>query len=186
MSSTNAPFGLRCVYHPSGEPRIESLAAGIASTYGTAIYTGTPVKFNTDGTLIPTGTGADTCVGIFAGCQFTSAGRRFVLPYWPASQAYDTGTMVAYYQPLDTNAIYEGQANGSVAQTANFEGINLANASTGSTYTGLSQQALNATTTGATAATFQIVNIAPYPDNAWGDAYTVVRVRISTFTGQVA
>jgi hypothetical protein len=25
----------------------------------------------------------------------------------------------------------------------------------------------------------QILDIAPYPDNAWGDAYTIVRVRIN-------
>jgi len=26
---------------------------------------------------------------------------------------------------------------------------------------------------------FRIVDLAPYPDNAWGDAYTVVRVQVS-------
>jgi hypothetical protein len=186
MSSTNAPFGLRCVFHPAGEPRLASLKDGILSGYGTSIFTGTPIKRDTNGTLIPTATGADSTIGIFVGCQFTSAGRRFILPYWPAAQTYDAGSMIAQYEMIDGNAIYEGQADGSVAMTANGEGINLVDASAGSVYTGNSSQALNHTTTGATAATFQIVNVADYPDNDWGDTYTIVRVKISTFQGQVA
>lgn len=186
MSATLAPFGLRCVFHPSGEPRIESLNAGIVSGYGTGIFTGTPVKRDVNGTIIPTAVGADTAIGVFCGCQFTSLGRRFVLPFWPAGQTYDVGSMIAQYQTLDPNSIWEGQANGPVPMTANWEGINLVDASAGSTYTGLSSQALNATVTGATAATFQIVNIAGYQDNDWGDAFTIVRVRVSTYQGQVA
>jgi hypothetical protein len=187
MSSTNAPFGLRLAFHPAGDPRIASLKDGILSTYGTAIYTGTPIKRDTNGTIIPVGTGADVCIGIFCGCQYTTTdGRRIISAYWPASTAYVAGSMIAQYEMIDGNAIYEGQADGSVAQTANGEGINLVDASTGSAYTGLSSQALNHTTTGATAATFQIVDVAPYPDNDWGDTYTIVRVKISTFQGQVA
>lgn len=187
MSTTNAPFGLRCVFHPAGEPRIESLVDGILSGYSTSIFTGTPIKRDTNGTIIPCATGADSCIGIFAGCQYTATdGRRIVSAYWPASTSYVAGSMIAQYELIDGNAIYEGQADGSIAMTANGEGINLVDASAGSTYTGLSSQALNHTTVGATPATFQIVNIAPYPDNAWGDAYTVVRVKISTFQGQVA
>ena len=187
MSATNAPFGLRCVYHPSGTPRVETLANGIASGYATGLYTGTPVKLTTTGTLVATATGADSTIGVFAGCFFISGGRPFQLPYWPASQTYDANTIMwAQYNAFDPQAIYEGQANGSVAQTALGEAINLADASAGSTYTGLSSQALNATTTGATPGTFTIQNIAPYPDNAWGDAYTIVRVRIGTFQGPIA
>lgn len=187
MSSTNAPFGLRCAFHPAGEPRIETLVDGILSTYGTSIFTGTPIKRDTNGTIIPCSTGADSCIGIFAGCQYTATdGRRVVSAYWPASTAYVAGSMLAFYEMIDGNAIYEGQADGTIAQTALGEGINLVDASTGSTYTGLSTQALNHTTTGATPATFQITNIAPYPGNAWGDTYTIVQVKISTFQGQVA
>lgn len=192
MSSTSAPFGLRPVYHPSGVIRQEQLLSGIVSGYGTAIYTGTPVKFDTNGTLIPCSTGADVCIGVFQGCEFSASGKYFVLPYWPAAQTYDTpagngqvNPMWAFYTS-DPQIIYEGQADGSIAQTANGESINLANTSQGSTYTGQSTQALNHTTTGSSAGTFQVVNVAPYEDNTWGDTYTIVRVKISSYQGPVA
>lgn len=185
MSATAAPTGLVPVYHPSGTIRIENQVDGVASAYGTALYTGTPVKRTTDGTLVAVGTGADVCIGVFQGCQFTSSGKRFVLPYFPASQTYDAGSMIAYFT-MDPHIIYEGQASATMAATTIGEGINLANTSQGSTYTGFSTQALNATTTGTTAATFQVLNLAPYPNNAWGDAYPIIRVKISTYQGQVA
>lgn len=187
MSTTSAPFGIRCVYHPSGEPRIETLANGIASAYGTGLYTGTPIKMTATGTLEATATGADTTIGIFVGCFFISGGRPFQIPYWPAAQTYDANTrMWAQYEAFDPNAIYEGQADGSIAQTQNGQAINLVTASTGSVYTGLSAQMLNSTTTGATPGTFIVQNIAPYPDNAWGDTYTIVRVRIGTYQPAIA
>ena len=187
MSATAAPFGLRCVYHPSGVPRIETLVNAVASGYGTSLFTGTPVKLTTDGTLVAVGTGAEDICGIFVGCFYITGGRAFgPMPYWPAGQTYDAGSyMWMQYEALDGNAIYEAQADGSIAQTKLGEAINLANVSQGSTYLGTSTQALNATTTGATPGTFTIQNIAPYADNAWGDAYTIVRVR-PTIQGPVA
>jgi hypothetical protein len=183
----DAPFGLRPVYHPSGDVRVEQHANGIASGFGTAIFTGTPIKKATDGTIIPCAVGADVCIGVFAGCQFISGNRPFILPYWPAGQTYDVNTrMVALWNPIDAVAEWEGLANGPVPQTAWGEGINLADASAGSIYTGLSSQHLNATVTGATPATFIVTGLPQYPDNTWGDAFTLLRVRISTVQGQVA
>lgn len=185
MSSTNQAQGLSPVSHPSGVIRQEQQVDGVASGYATSLFTGTPVKRTTDGTLIATATGADTTIGVFQGCQYTSNNKRFISAYWPASTTYDAGSMLVSFTS-DPQITYEGQANGSLAATTIGEGINLADASAGSTYTGISSQRLNATTTGSTAATFQIVGLAPYPDNAWGDAYTKVRVKISTYQGQVA
>ncbi|MFZ5784014.1 MAG: hypothetical protein ACOY4R_27765 [Pseudomonadota bacterium] len=185
MSATAAPFGLQPVFHPSGEIRLSSRVDGVLSTYGTSIFTGTPIKNDTNGTLIPTTTAAaNPTIGVFMGCQFSSGGRRFVLPYWPASQAYDAGSCVVQYTE-DPQTIYAGQGTGSYAATAVGEGVNLQDASQGSTYTGLSTQSLSAAT-GATAATFTIVGLAEYPNNAWGDAYTIVNVKIQTYQGPVA
>jgi hypothetical protein len=192
MSSVSAPFGLRPVWHPSGIIRQDQQLAGIASGYATSLFSGTPVKRTTDGTLVATATGADSTIGVFAGCEFQSAGKFYVLPYWPASQTYDTPVGNGDLNPMwafftsDPGIVYEGQADGSVASSANGEGINLVDSSQGSTFTGVSTQRLNHTTTGATAATFQVVGVAPYADNVWGDAFTIVRVKISTYQGQVA
>jgi hypothetical protein len=191
MSATAAPFGLRPVYHPSGVIRQEALASGILSTYGTAIYTGTPIKYDTNGTIIVTATGADSAIGVFQGCEFSSAGHYFVLPYWPAAQTYDTpgpnnatNPMWAFFTS-DPNIIYEGQSVGSVAAADVGESINVQTASGGSVYSGYSNQSLSAPT-GSSAGTFQIVGIAPYEDNKAGDAFTIVRVKISTLQGPVA
>jgi len=172
--------------------RQDQLASGIASGYSTSLFSGTPVKYTTDGTLVAVGTGADVCVGVFQGCEFSSAGHYFVLPYWPASQTYDTPAGNGILNPMwafftsDPGIIYEGQADGSVAMSANREGINLVDASQGSTYTGVSTQRLNHTTTGATAATFQVVGLSGYPGNEWGDAFTIVQVKIASYQGQIA
>lgn len=187
MSDTSAPFGVRPVWHPSGVIRQSEYLSGVASGYGTSLFTGTPVKWTTTGTLVATATGADSTVGSFAGCEFGDSTGYHVLPYWPASRTYDVVYGPArFYVNDDKGTIYEGQANGTVAVTARHEGINLADASAGSTYTGQSSQALNATTTGATAATYIVQDLAPYPGNEWGDAYPILRVAISTYQGQVA
>jgi hypothetical protein len=185
MSATLAPQGLIPSRHPSGTIRVETLIDGVLSTYGTSIFTGTPIKRDTNGTLIPCAVGADACIGVFQGVEFSAATKRFVIPYWPAGQTYDAGSCLVRFT-ADPDIIYEAQANGPVAATAVGESINLANASQGSTYTGFSTQALNATTTGATAGTFIVWNLAPYDDNAWGDAYTKLLVKIGTAQGAVA
>lgn len=187
MASTSAPFGIRAVSHPSGVIRQEVFPNGIASAYPTAIYTGTPVKRTTDGTLVVVGTGADVAIGVFQGVEYTDASGRFVVsPYWPAAATYANDGYMQAYCTTDKEITYEGQTDGTVAATVIGESINLATASTGSTYTGLSAQMLTATTTGATAGTFQVLGLAPYQNNNWGDAYVIVRVKISSYQGVVA
>ena len=51
MSATNAPFGLRPAFHPSGLDRAQALANGIASGYNTDILKGQPVKYVTGGVI---------------------------------------------------------------------------------------------------------------------------------------
>lgn len=189
MTAVAAPFGVEPAYHPSGVIRQEVLVNGIASGYNTNLFTNTPVKFTTTGTLVACTTGADVCVGVFKGCQFSSAGRFFVTPYWPANQTYDSDGFMEAYFTQDPNIIYIAQCDGSVAQSALWESINLVDASTGSTFTGYSTQRLNHTTTGATAGTFQVVGLEDtgrYGPNQWGDAFTIVKVKISSYQGVIA
>ena len=94
MSSSNAPFGLRPAFHPSGLDRAQALANGIASAYGTDILKGQPVKLNSSGNLVVAAAG-DAFQGAFAGVEWTdTTGRRRVSNYWPASTAYQTGSCV--------------------------------------------------------------------------------------------
>jgi len=179
MSSTNAPFGLRPAFHPSGLDRAQALANGIASGYATDILKGQPVKLNSSGNIVVAAAG-DACQGAFAGVEWTdTTGRRRVSNYWPASTAYQTGSCVAYFYN-DPNIVYEIQADGSLAQTSVGDMADLSNTTAGSTTTGLSQCTLSTTLVGAgNSAQMLIRDIAPLVDNAWGDSYTVVRVTIN-------
>ena len=181
MSSTNAPFGMRPAFHPSGLDRATALADGILSTYSTDILKGQPVKFATTG-VIQVAAAGDSFAGAFSGVEFTdTTGRRRVSNYWPASTAYQTGSCIAYFYN-DPNIVYEIQAAGSLAQTSIGDQADLSNTTAGSTTTGLSACTLSTTLAGSgNTAQMRIINLAPYPDNAWGDSYTIVRVTIAKF-----
>jgi len=179
MSSTSAPFGLRPAFHPSGLDRATMIVDGITSGYGSAILKGQPVKLDTAGVILPAAAG-DAFVGAFAGVEWTdTTGRRRVSNNWPASTAYVTGSCNAYFYQ-DPNIIYEIQTDGTVAQTSIGAEADLSNTTDGSTTTGLSQCTLSSTLKAAgVQGQMQIINLAPYADNAWGDSYVIVRAQIS-------
>jgi hypothetical protein len=181
MSATSAPFGLRPAFHPSGLDRAQALAGGIPSAYNTDILKGQAVLYVAgSGVIEPVNATSDAVSGAFAGVEWTdTTGRRRVSNYWPANTAYQTGSCVAYFYN-DPNIVYEIQAAGSVAQTSIGLGANLSNFAAGSNVTGLSQATLNASilSTGVQGQV-QILDIAPYPDNDWGDAFTIVRVQVA-------
>jgi hypothetical protein len=181
MSATNAPFGLRPAFHPSGLDRAQALAGGIPSAYSSDILKGQAVLYVAgSGVIEPVNATGDSLSGAFAGVEWTdTTGRRRVSNYWPANTAYQTGSCVAYFYN-DPNIVYEIQADGSVAQTSIGLDANLSNFAAGSNVTGLSQATMAATplSTGAQGQ-LQILDLAPYVDNAWGDAYTIVRVQVA-------
>jgi hypothetical protein len=179
MSATNAPFGMRPAFHPSGLDRAQALAGGIVSGYSSDILKGQPVKYVTGGTIEQV-TGTEAFVGAFAGVEWTdTTGRRRVSNYWPANTAYQTGSCVAYFYN-DPNIVYEIQADGPVAQSSIGDEADFVNLTAGSTTTGLSQCRLNSSLAGANnVGQMRIVDIAPYPGNDWGDAFTIVRVTVA-------
>jgi hypothetical protein len=186
MSSTSAPFGLRPAFHPSGLDRAQALANGITSGYASNILKGQPVQYGTTANSITLGTigiAANTgaFVGAFAGVQWTdTTGRARISNYWPASTAYTAGTCVAYFYN-DSNIVYEIQADASMAQTTIGNEYNFSNIAAGSTTTGLSQCTLGASTAAGngTQGQMRVVDLGQGVDNAWGDAYTVVRVVVA-------
>jgi hypothetical protein len=184
MSATSAPFGLRPAYFPTGLERAQALANGITSGYGTAILKGQAVQYSPNaGVILPvldTTTNSGLVSGAFAGVEWTdTTGRRRVSNYWPASTAYITGSCIAYFYN-DQQIVYEIQTDATMAQTAVGNEANLSNFTAGSTTTGLSQMTLSASLVGSgSAGQFRIVDIAPYPDNNWGDPFVIVRVQVS-------
>ena len=194
MSATSAPFGLRPAFHPSGLDRAQALANGIQAVstsgnvsagYATNILKGQPVKMDTGGYIVVAAAG-DAFLGAFAGVEWTdSTGRRRVSNYWPANESFQVGSVVAYFYS-DPNIVYEIQTDGTLSQTAIGDEADLSNTTAGSTTTGLSQATLSTTLAGSgNTAQMRIVDIAPYPDNAWGDNFVIVRATIakSQFAG---
>jgi len=188
MSATNAPFGLRPAFHPSGLDRAQALANGLQAVstsginnvgYATTILKNQPVKYDPAGYIVVAAAG-DAFVGAFSGCEWTDGtGRRRVSNYWPASETFQTGSVVVYFYN-DPNIVYEIQSDATIAQTSLNAQFDFADITAGSTTTGLSQARLGVSTITTTAvAQLRVVDIAPYPDNAWGDTYVIVRVTIS-------
>ena len=120
----------------------------------------------------------DRFIGTFQGVEFTdSDGRRRVSNKWTASQA---GTDIVAYVTLDPSIVYEIQANGSLAVTDIGSQADFTTITAGSTVTGLSALMLDtATLTTSGNASLRIIDLAPGPDNAFGDNYTIVQVQIS-------
>lgn len=180
MSATLAPFGLRPAFHPSGLDRAQALANGIASTFNANILKGQPVKYVAASGVIQPVTSTEAFSGAFAGVEWTdTTGRRRVSNYWPANTAYQTGSCVAYFYN-DPNIVYEIQADGSVAQTSVGLEADFSNLTAGSSVTGLSQCTMSASikATGVQGQ-LQVLDIAPYPGNDWGDNFTIVRVQVA-------
>ena len=175
MSTTSQPFGLRPAYSPSGVVRPTAYA--IATGYASNILQNQPVKIGTDGTIQAAAIG-DRFIGTFQGVEFTdSDGRRRVSNKWTASTA---ATDIVAYVTLDPTIVYEIQANGSIAVTDIGKQADFTTITAGSTVTGLSALMLDtATLTDTGNASLRIIDLAPGPDNAFGDSYTVVQVQIA-------
>ena len=182
MSATSAPFGLRPAYHPSGLDRAQGLANIIESGYAQNILKGQAVKLSAATGYVVRADATDALYGVFDGVEWTdTTGRRRVSNYWPTGTAYQTGSLIAYIW-TDPQVVYEIQANGSIAQTAIGAEFDLSSPYAGSTTTGLSQALMDTSAAGAnTSKVLRVIDLAPYPGNAWGDAYTIVRVQIAKF-----
>jgi len=174
MSSTNAPFGFRTAYSPSGT--IREMSGTILTGYTSDLYTGQPVKMGTDGTLQAAAAG-DALIGTFAGCQYLPSGaqRPVISPSWPANTA--ATDIIAYYT-MDPYLVYEIQADGPVTQAEVGQQANFTNAAS-SNGLGYSTCTMDAATAASGNYQLRVVGIANGINNAAGDAYTVVQVQIA-------
>jgi len=176
MTATAAPFGARPVMHSTGFDR--ATRRTIASAYGSAIFKGAPVVLATDGTLNIGVAGANDFLGFFAGVEYVDVtGKPTYSPFWPAGQVVMANTQVIAYVWEDFDTVFEMQGTGSFVATAIGDQANFVNPGTGSTMTGQSTCALGPVVGAGVQGQLRIIDIAPYVDNAWGDAFTIVRVK---------
>jgi len=188
MANTASPYGLRPVKRVDGMPYAGATEQFLIDPAGEAtnIFNGQVVIIGSDGYLaISTATGADIttnnlggsgvgAVGVFVGCEYVNAQGQVI-----HSQYYPSGTtgVVKAYVVTDPNVIFQAQLDGSGAQTVlgnNTFFAAVQSTSTGSTQTGNSTSALDATVQTAAAA-FRIVGFASTP----GDSYTDVLVKFN-------
>ena len=175
MSTVSQPFGLRPAYSPSGVVR--PTAYSILTGYSANILQNQPVKIGTNGTIEAAAID-DRFIGTFQGVEFTdSDGRRRVSNKWTALTA---ATNIVAYVTLDPTIVYEIQANGSIAVTDIGKQANFTTITAGSAVTGLSAMMLDTgSLTDSGNASLRIIDVAPGPDNAFGDNFTIVQVQIS-------
>lgn len=177
MSTTAAPFGLIPAFHISGT--IRPSAYTILSGYGTNILANQPVKIvpssTGEGTIAAAAVG-DRFIGTFQGVRYTDAnGIPQFANKWIAST---TATDIVCWVSYDPAITYDIQANATVDVTSIGKQYNTSTIGTGSTVVGLSTMSLDVSTA-TTNAQLQIIGITPGPDNAWGDNFPIVQVRIS-------
>lgn len=174
MSQTEAPFGLRPAYSPSGIVRPGPLGS-IVSAHPADIYQNEPVMINAGGFLV--GAAPDSrAIGTFQGVEFDDTeGRHRVSNRWVANTVA-TNVRAYYIQAQDT-VMYEIQANAALSQAALGQQYDWT-ALTGSDITGLSSVALDVASAAANAGV-RVLGLNPGPDNEIDDPFPIVLVQIS-------
>ncbi len=188
MATTASPYGLIPVKRVDGMPYAGATDTFLIDPAGEAtnIFYGQVVIIGADGYLaISTATGADLttnnlggsgvgAIGVFVGCEYVNAqGQVINAQYYPSGT---TGVVTAKVI-TDPNVVFQAQLDGSGAQTVlgtNTLFAAVQSTSTGSTRTGNSTSALDATVQ-TTAGAFRIVGFA----SPAGDAYTDVLVKFN-------
>jgi len=194
MASTASPYGFRAVNELGGLPYAGSTRQFLIDPagYNTNIFNGSIVAINASGYINIVTTNGDNStpfpagtIGVFVGCSFTNAqGQIIYSQYYPANTASVQGSAITAYVIDDDRAVFQAQADGSLTQAALGSNIYLAavqSTSTGSTTTGNSNTALDASTVAATSGfAFRIVGFADTPGfSQVGDAFTDVLVKFN-------
>lgn len=152
----------------------------IPSGYNTDLFIGSPVVKDTNGVLVRAGaTNSSQILGILMGVEFVLPdGSLSRAKYWPANQTIQANSSVrAIVCPCTPTNVFEVQANGSLAQTADQDMAVWTDTTAGSAITGRSGARLSTTLVGnGNSSQWRIIGLAPIPGNAWGDAFTIVRV----------
>lgn len=181
MATTAAPYGLRPVKRADGMPYAGATSQYLIDPAGEAtnLFYGQVVIIGADGYIaLATGTGSDLttnsisgttgvgAIGVFVGCEYVnSSGQLVQAQYYPSGTA-NGGTIKAYVVD-DPNVLFQAQLDGTGAQTVIGTNTFFATAqttSTGSTSTGNSTSALDATVQTAAAAFRIVAHVSPASD----------------------
>ena len=177
MALTAAPYGLKPVKRADGMPYAGATTQYLINPTGLAsnLFYGQVVIINADGLIaLSTATGADIttnnlggdgvgAIGVFVGCEYTNDMGQTV-----QAQYYPSGALNAKaYVVDDPNVLFQAQLDGAGAQTiigTNTFFAAVQSTSTGSTATGNSTSALDATVQTAAAAFRIVAHVSPTTD----------------------
>jgi hypothetical protein len=193
MASTASPYGLRAVNELGGLPYAGSTRSFLIDPagYNTNIFNGSIVAINTSGYINIVTTNGDNStpfpagtVGVFVGCTYTNAqGQIIYSQYYPANTASVQGSSITAYVIDDDRAVFQVQANGSMAQTTLGMNVILSavqSTSTGSTTTGNSTTAVSTSAAATSGYAFRVVGFANTPGfSTVGDAFTDILVKFN-------
>lgn len=186
MSATAAPFGVRPLYSPTGVAR-PGPTGQIASATATAIFQNSPCAIDANGFVVAAAAGS-RALGSFQGVEYVDAtGRPLWSNQWPAAAVLFANTIArAYLTTNQPGLVYEVQGNAPVPLSGMGQQYDWS-ALAGSTITGLSSVALNVASAAANAG-LRVIGLVAYPDNDWGDLFTIVQVQYSEhqYTADVA
>jgi hypothetical protein len=182
MATTASPYGLRPVNRIDGMPYAGATSQFLIDPAGEAtnLFYGQVVIIGADGYIaLSTATGADLttnnlggdslgAIGVFVGCSYINdQGQQIYGQYYPSGT---TGVVTAYVV-TDPNVTFQAQLDGTTTQAslgANTFFAAAQSTSTGSTRTGNSTSALDATVQTAAAA-FKIIGFASPVSDAFPD-----------------
>lgn len=187
MATTAAPYGLKPVNLIGGQPYAGSTRQlKIASGYASNIYNGSVVSIVAAGTVeivdepgtnasaFPAGT-----VGVFVGCTYTDPNTKQKLfsQYWPSGTV--ASDAMAYVVD-DYDCVFQIQADDTLAQSALGINIPVVNPTAGSTVTGNSTMAADASAIDVTdTIAFKIIDFVNSTTSSVGDAKTDVLVKFN-------
>ena len=187
MATTAAPYGLKAVNLVGGQPYAGSTRQiKIASGYASNIYNGSVVSVVAAGTVeivSEVGTNADPfpagTVGVFVGCSYTDPNTKQKLfsQYWPSGTV--ASDAVAYVID-DPDVVFQIQADDTLAQSALGINIPVVNPTAGSTTTGNSTMAADASAIAVTATlAFKVIDFVESTTSEVGDTYTDILVKFN-------
>ena len=193
MATTASPYGLKAVNHIGGTPYAGSTRLlPIASGYAVNIYNGSIVQIAAAGTIeivTVTGNGGGGAaasfpagtIGVFVGVTYTDPNLGTVV----FRQSFPTGTVANDIQAYiidDPDVIFMAQADAAVTQADLGQNTHLAavqSTTTGSTTTGNSNSAVDATTATTNTFAFRIVDFVDSPTSTVGDAFTDLLIKFN-------
>ena len=182
MANQNGNYGFRPIqvqgaaYNGQGQSEYK-----IANGETQAIFQGDPVVLTADGVVDLGNAAGAELIGIFNGCEYTdpTTSKPTWSNYYPGGIAADD---IKAYVIDDPNVVYEVKCNTSAAGQAQVgSNANIATYSNGSTISGISNVALDATsfTTNA-AANFRVVGLSTDVDNSdYSAANAAIKVKIN-------